>query len=66
MTGRIARLFPIRAFGFITSGGTEYFFHNSALRGVAFEELAEGQAVAFEVGQGERGPRAEAVRLAED
>ena len=34
----------------------------SAVQGVRFEELREGQKVAFEEGQGPKGPRAENVR----
>ena len=52
-----------RGFGFIrTSRGDDLFFHMSAVQGVRFEELREGQKVAFEEGQGPKGPRAENVR----
>ena len=35
-----------RGFGFIaTAEGSEYFFHQSACVGTAFDELREGQAV---------------------
>jgi hypothetical protein len=43
--------------------GTEYFFHNSACQQTAFDDLREGQAVTFDVGQGPKGPRGENVRL---
>jgi CspA family cold shock protein len=63
--GTIKRLVSDKGFGFIAaSDGTEYFFHNSACRGVRFDELREGQAVTFERGQGPKGPRAENVQLA--
>jgi len=58
-TGTIKRLVRDRGFGFILSqDGTELFFHRSALQGQAFDTLAEGQAVEFEVERGDKGPRA--------
>jgi cold shock protein len=52
-----------KGFGFITTpGGTEYFFHQSACVGARFDDLREGQAVSFTVGQGPKGPRAENVQ----
>ena len=63
--GTIKRLVSDKGFGFIlASDGAEYFVHNSACNGVAFDELRENQAVTFEKGQGPKGPRAENVRLA--
>src|SRR6185436_19486127 len=53
-----------KGFGFIaTAEGTEYFFHQSACAGTRFDDLREGQAVSFTVGQGPKGPRAENVNL---
>ena len=53
-----------RGFGFIDTGAREdMFFHSSAVEGVRFDELHEGQRVAYEVGQGPKGPRAEKVQL---
>jgi len=61
--GTIKRLTD-KGFGFIaTQSGKDLFFHTSALEGVAFHELQEGQSVSFEEGQGPKGPRAENVRL---
>jgi len=58
-TGTIKRLVRDRGFGFILGqDGTELFFHRSALQGQAFDTLAEGQAVEFEVERGDKGPRA--------
>ena len=63
MNGTIKRLTD-KGFGFIATGdGSEYFFHQSACSGVAFDELREGQPVTFERGQGPKSPRAENVRL---
>lgn len=53
-----------KGFGFIATGeGTEYFFHQSACVGTPFDDLREGQAVSFTVGQGPKGPRAEHVNV---
>lgn len=53
-----------KGFGFIANGTErDMFFHSSALEGVRFEELQEGQRVSYEVGQGPKGPRAEHVRV---
>jgi cold shock protein len=65
MNGTIKRLVSDKGFGFIAAGdGTEYFFHQSACTGTAFNQLREGQAVTFDVGHGAKGPRGENVRPA--
>ena len=65
MNGTIKRLVADKGFGFIAaSDGAEYFFHQSACSGVAFDDLREGQAVTFDKGQGPKGPRGENVKLA--
>lgn len=52
-----------KGFGFIDDGsGKDMFFHSTALEGVQFDDLYEGQRVSFNVGQGPKGPRAENVR----
>jgi len=62
MNGTIKRLTD-KGFGFIAAAdGTEYFFHQSACRGMRFDELREGETVTFEVGRGPKGPRAENVQ----
>ena len=61
--GKIKRLTD-KGFGFIsTDGDSDMFFHMSALDGVRFEELSEGQEVTYTAGEGPKGPRAENVRL---
>ena len=64
--GTIARLTD-RGFGFIAREGEEkdLFFHSTALEGVEFEDLREGDKVTFEVGEGEKGPNATNVKRAE-
>ena len=62
--GTIKRLTD-RGFGFIETGDNkDMFFHMSNLEGVQWDDLREGQKVAFEVGEGPKGPRAERVRPA--
>src|SRR5262245_16904158 len=61
--GTIKRLTD-KGFGFIeTSPGKDIFFHMSAVEGVRFEDLKQGQRVSFTEGQGPKGPRAENVKL---
>lgn len=61
--GTIKRLTD-KGFGFIETGtGTDLFFHMSAVEGVRFEDLRQGQRVSFNVGQGPKGPRAENVKV---
>lgn len=64
MHGTIKRMITDKGFGFIAArDATEYFFHRSACIAARFDELREGQAVSFDVGQGPKGPRAENVRV---
>jgi CspA family cold shock protein len=60
--GVIKKLISEKGFGFIDSGGDEFFFHHSALVGTTIEALHEGQSVEYQEGQGPKGPRAEDVR----
>ena len=62
--GTIRRLMRDRGYGFIaTEDGKDIFFHRTALRGLRFDSLKEGQSVEFEVETGPKGPRAADVRL---
>ncbi|MFN3191774.1 MAG: cold-shock protein [Aureliella sp.] len=65
--GTIKRLTD-KGFGFIAPAGgdNDMFFHSSALDGVHFNDLREGQKVTYTVGQGPKGPRAENVQLLND
>lgn len=52
-----------KGFGFIeTSSGEDVFFHMSAVQGVSFDDLQQGQRVSFTQSTGPKGPRAEDVR----
>ncbi len=66
MQGTIKRLVRDRGFGFIRSAeGQEVFFHRTSLQNLDFDGLREGDAVEFEVQQGEKGLRAVNVRATE-
>lgn len=48
-----------KGFGFISrEDGSDVFVHFSAIQGDGFKSLEEGQAVSFEVQQGDRGLQA--------
>ena len=52
-----------KGFGFITrDNGTDLFFHSSAVEGVTFDDLHEGQKVSYTEGRGKKGPCAENVK----
>ncbi|WML53383.1 cold-shock protein [Neobacillus sp. PS3-12] len=54
-----------KGFGFIErEGGDDVFVHFSAIQGEGYKTLEEGQAVTFDVEQGQRGPQASNVRKA--
>ena len=66
MNGTIKKLVSEKGFGFISREGEEkdLFFHSSALVGVQYDELQEGDAVTFEVEDSQRGPNAVNVQRA--
>ena len=51
-----------KGFGFIArEGESDVFVHHSAIQGIGFKSLAEGQRVEFEVVQGQKGLQAKDV-----
>ncbi|MHC4399732.1 MAG: cold-shock protein [Planctomycetota bacterium] len=67
--GVIKKIVTDRGFGFISGEPNDVFFHHSAVEGEQFDDLQEGQAVEYEVEEGDdprrkgRGPRAAMVRV---
>ena len=54
-----------KGFGFIeVDGKDDVFVHFSAIQGEGFKTLEEGQAVTFDVEDGQRGPQATTVNKA--
>lgn len=53
-----------KGYGFISDEeGNDIFVHYSGINSNGFKSLEEGQAVEFEVTQGEKGPQAIEVRV---
>ena len=66
MTNGIVKWFNSeKGFGFISvEGGDDVFAHFSAINLDGFKTLEEGQAVTFEIEEGQRGPQATNVTKA--
>ncbi len=56
-----------KGFGFICREGEvkDLFFHSTDLIGVTFDELQIGAAVSFDIQDGQKGPAAKNVKLAQ-
>ena len=65
MTGKVKWFNAAKGYGFITGDdGKEVFVHFSAIQADGYKTLDEGQAVAYDVNDGDKGPQAANVRKA--
>jgi len=64
MKGKVKWFDADKGFGFITSDedGKDLFVHHSQIQAEGFATLKDGQAVEFEIGQGQKGPCANNVK----
>ncbi|HLE24516.1 MAG TPA: cold shock domain-containing protein [Thermodesulfobacteriota bacterium] len=63
MKGSIKKLVRDRGFGFISAeDGREIFFHTTALQGLTFDSLIEGQSVEFDVEKSPKDSRSKGPR----
>ena len=64
-TGKVKWFDSRKGFGFIVpnDGGNELFVHHNDIQMEGLKKLDDGQAVEYEVGETEKGPCAQAVKL---
>lgn len=61
-TARVDKLFPDEGYGFLmTLDGREIYFHENAVLGAKFKDLAEGTLVSFVEREGDKGAQASSV-----
>ena len=58
-SGKVKWFNDSKGYGFIEQeSGDDVFVHHSSIQGEGFKSLQEGQAVEFEIEQGQKGPSA--------
>lgn len=63
MTGKVKWFNAAKGYGFITGDdGKEVFVHFSSIEVDGYKTLDEGQAVEYEVNDGDKGPQAVSVK----
>ena len=61
-TGKVKWFSDSKGYGFIEAeDGTDVFVHHADIQAEGFKSLSEGDAVTFEIVQGDKGPRASNV-----
>ncbi len=64
MTGTVKWFNAEKGFGFITTeDGVDVFAHFSQIQKDGFKSLDEGQAVSFDIVEGQKGPQAENIEV---
>jgi CspA family cold shock protein len=65
VNGKVKWFNGSKGYGFITrdDGEADVFVHFSAIQGEGYKSLEEGNAVEFDVTQGQKGPQATNVKL---
>ena len=67
MTGKVKWFNPAKGYGFITGDdGKEVFVHFSAINAEGYKTLDNGQAVSYEINDGDKGPQAVNVTAIKD
>jgi CspA family cold shock protein len=63
-TGKVKWFNDSKGYGFITpdDGSKDVFVHHTAIQSAGFRSLQEGDAVEFEIQEGQKGPAAANVR----
>jgi CspA family cold shock protein len=67
MKGTVKWFDTAKGYGFITTDeGKEVFIHYSSIKSEGFKQLKRGQAVEFDIVEGDRGPQASEVVVIEE